>query len=153
MEDTNSIAFLIATLGFLGALIGASIPAIISWNISHRERTDRFRLVALEKRMEVHQDAFQIWRKLIFSLNKPKERDEIVLRGQDWWNKNCLYLDAKSRDSFHSSLILAWGIDNSMSVKERRKEFNEINATGKHLIEGVHLPFRGKVESEHPEPK
>lgn len=135
-------------VGFVGAFIGATIPAAMQWFLSRRERLERYKLVALEKRLEVHQQAFRIWRELMVSLNKPDQLAQVVQRGQDWWNDHCLYLDGKSRKSFYSSLVSGWLIDKSTSASERREIFKEINLTGKHLIEGVSLPFLGDIETK-----
>ena len=102
----------------------------------------------MEKRLKAHQEAFSLWRKLLFSLSKPEERSKIVITGQEWWENNCLYLDEKSRTSFHKSLILAWDIDLEVKAEGRTKVFNEINQTGKVLIEGVNLPFISDVDTK-----
>jgi len=137
-----------AIFGLIGTILGALITTGYQWFWSARERQDKFRLVALEKRLEVHQEGYSIWRKLIFSLNKTEELSKIVTTGQEWWENNCLYLDEKSRSAFHTSLILAWDIDAEVKAEGRTKIFKEINQTGKFLIEGINLPFIADVDTK-----
>ncbi len=84
----------------------------------------------------------------MFSLNKQDDLGKIVEKGQLWWDNNCLYLDAQSRESFRSSLITCWLMDRSTSSSERREVFKQLTLTGKHLIEGVNLPFLGNAETK-----
>jgi hypothetical protein len=142
-----------AIFGLIGTILGALITTGYQWFWSARERQDKFRLAALEKRLEVHQEAFSLWRKLLFSLSKPAELSQIVMEGQEWWDNNCLYLDEKSRSSFHKSLLLAWDIVPELKAEGKTKIFKEMNQTGKFLIEGVNLPFLGDIESKRVEEK
>ena len=64
-------------------------------------------MAALEKRLEVHQEAiticFGIWRNIF----NDQELFQIVVDAQDWYYQNCLYLDDTSRNDFWNCLIQA----------------------------------------------
>lgn len=57
------------------------------------------RLAALDRRLEAHQAAFSLWRELVSNTHGDKI-GPVVLRCQEWWEKNCLYLEASVRDAF-----------------------------------------------------
>jgi hypothetical protein len=146
--DTTSITILTAILGFIGALIGAGVPAVINLIVSGKERIDRFKLVALEKRLAVHQKGFSLWNELIWLLHKPRERPEIIIECQNWWNENCLYLDKKSRKAFKQNLLIAAEFEAYKDSGEAEKAFKAIMDTLKYLSEGVNLPSIGELETK-----
>jgi hypothetical protein len=67
-------------------IIGAAIPLITIWFQSKEkekyfelERKEKFKLVAIEKRLEAHQKAFLLWAKMIEFVHKPDERKIKIL--------------------------------------------------------------------------
>jgi hypothetical protein len=89
-----------ALLGFLGVLVGALVVEASRASTAELQRLHELRVASIDRRLQVYQQAYSLWRKLIFA---PKDRDkvmEIVIRCEDWWDDNCLYLDEPSRDAF-----------------------------------------------------
>ena len=65
-------------------------------------------VAALDKRLEKHQEAFTLWRNLLFSLRDEDKIGTAIDESQKWWNKYCLYLSDEARSAFHTAIILAW---------------------------------------------
>jgi hypothetical protein len=59
----------------------------------------QLRMAALDKRLQAHQDAFTLWTKLVDG-GPYAPRGQIALECQDWWQKNCLYLEPDVRQNF-----------------------------------------------------
>lgn len=70
-----------------------------------RERKDKFRLAALEKRLEVHQRAFALARGMIHTLNsaEQEERNELAKECRTFWDEQSLYLSNEIRKQFQES--------------------------------------------------
>jgi hypothetical protein len=131
-----------------GTLLGVGISTGVQLVISNRERADKFKLAALEKRLEVHQKAFSLWYDLMWSVNKDEARDEMVKKCDDFWKTHCLYLDEKSREAFRTATIAAPFVHIFENTESMKKEFNKVRAAGKAIVEGVNLPFLGEPESK-----
>ncbi len=69
---------------------------------SLREKKE-LKIAALDKRLEAHQQAFTLWRELLSYAHDEDHHMDYVLKCQDWWNHNCLYLDSESRKAFRSA--------------------------------------------------
>ena len=113
---------------------------------SDLETHKALRLSALDRRLDAHQQAYTLWRKLVHVSNDPKkatESDEHVTKCQDWWNENCLYLDSESREAFRLAYlaahsrppIMASGHGDSM-----RENFEIVIAAGQKIVAGAALP-------------
>ena len=142
--------FEVAIIGLLGTILGTIITVAVSLIISKKDRINQFRLAALEKRLAVHQEAFSLWTELFWNLREDKLGD-IVLKSQDWWYKNCLYLDSKSRNAFKKALNLSVNFKHISDSKLIEKQFREIEQVGELLVAGVELPSIGKNEGKRVE--
>ena len=121
-------------------------------NISHQNRLiieqssrrHQLRLAALEKRLDAHQQAYTLWRKLVDVVHKEDQVNSVVMECQDWWNKNCLYLEADARKAFVHAYLTAG--DHHSLVKTHapaddvKNSWAIIMFPGKLLVEGVELP-------------
>jgi hypothetical protein len=89
----------IALISFIGVVLGALITGIFAWLIHESNRKDRFRVITFEKRLETHQVAYSWCNKLDKVLNEgPIGRvQDVSDKAREWWNSNCLLLDAASR--------------------------------------------------------
>ncbi len=59
------------------------------------------RAASIDKRMEVHQEAFSLWWELRSAVHgDPALLSKCVLKCQAWWVDNCLYLDPTPREDF-----------------------------------------------------
>jgi len=96
-----------AWIGILGALGGVAIAELFNWFRQTRSQEESYRLKLYDKRLAVHQQAFEWIHKLNVDLNhaKPgqfeaaetKHLIDTTRAARDWWNGNALYLDPLSR--------------------------------------------------------
>ena len=118
-------------------LVGAAVPTFINWlqrkderKKFDLERKDKYKLFAIEKRLEAHQQAFYHWRKLLLVIHgRDIEQTTRTLKdAQEFWNLNCLYLENKTRKDFtetifrtsnHLSLIDQWKMAPKSDDKEK----------------------------------
>ncbi|HCH6572402.1 TPA: hypothetical protein NK433_005017 [Vibrio parahaemolyticus] len=104
---------------------------------------NQLRVVAPERRLQAHQEAFALWRKMLSSLHS-NERVNVVMECQDWYNQNCLYLSAKSREAF-SVAYGALAIHNDL-LQDRtqpesvKRNYLEITNAGSIIVQSVELP-------------
>ncbi|WP_044362483.1 MULTISPECIES: hypothetical protein [Vibrio] len=104
---------------------------------------NQLRIVAPERRLQAHQEAFALWRKMLSSLHSD-ERVNVVMECQDWYNQNCLYLSAKSREAF-SVAYGALAIHNDL-LQDRtqpesvKRNYLEITNAGSIIVQSVELP-------------
>ena len=129
------IAILTGAIGLLGPLLGVLITIHVQLKISEKERKDKFRLAALDKRLEVHQEAYTLWSNLTKAVSKPEEREKIAHECEEFWKKNCLYLEDKAGDEFQRCYVLANLWDNC-----DRKDKEIIMGVGKYIFKAVELP-------------
>ena len=116
---------------------------------SSLQLSNQLKLAALDKRLQKHQEAYTLWRKLIFSIHHDEKRNwEAVQACQNWWEENCLYLGHEARWAFHTAINLASDFRSipREETKERRELFNGIKMAGDKILEGVKLPSLGEDE-------
>lgn len=136
-----------ALAGLIGVLVGTGatvIGVIVQARVSGQEIRARYRLAAIEKRLEVHQEAYSRWIEIQWSLHDAKIGN-LVIEAQDWWTKNCLYLDPESRDAFWKALINAHSVRAITDSEERKLVMGEIRRAGDLIMEGVSLPPVGEI--------
>lgn len=153
-------AIIAAASGLLGTTAGAiatyfamrqqtrvAIEAVKTQvEIARAERRSAFALAALEKRLEIHQEAYRHWTDLYWNWHKDAARD-IAHRCQEFWYANCMYLDPASRDSFKRILFHA-GTFHSYDDAMKQQVFDQLTDVGRHLTEGVDLHFmRDRLET------
>lgn len=61
-------------------------------------RQHQLRMAVLEERFRAHQQAYALCRELFHAVHTPRIT-EVVIKSQDWWEQNCLYLDAEAREA------------------------------------------------------
>jgi len=141
---------------FLGALIGGGLAVLVQLYISKKERAakldivkterlDKYKMVALEKRLESHQAAFRLWYDLMWSLNDDAQRGNQAEKCDNWWVDNQFYLDQKSSSAFKTAALVAntfgeYRAGDKDAAAERKKAFQEMHKVGNYLREGVGLP-------------
>ena len=109
------------------------------------------RFAAIDRRLQAHQEAFCLWRRLLEAISDDAGRGKLVLECQDWYRKNCLYLEKDAREAFSiaysSAGILSQFQDtrSNDSVVSLRKDI--LNA-GKVIAETVSLPGLTVVEEK-----
>jgi hypothetical protein len=58
---------------------------------------NQLRMAALDKRLQAHQEAFALWRKLTGRSAQPAD---VIMECQTWWETHCLYLEPEVRQAF-----------------------------------------------------
>ena len=139
--------------GLLGLLIGAGISAATSILLARENRHLQLATAALDKRLAAHQTAYALWCKIVGAVHQKDKIIDVVIEAEEWWRNNCLYLDAKSRKAFRTSLMFASnhkellnGPPSKETAKLVKENWNEIMETGVALVEGVALPSLGTDE-------
>jgi hypothetical protein len=127
-----------ALIGFVGVIVGSLISTVTKIIIANLEQKDRFRLVALEKRLQVHQEAYKLWLEMFGSLHDNKI-NEIAWKCEEWWNGNCLYLDSKTREAFREAFLQAPHISKLDDKKLKKELFKKIQTVGELIQQGVDL--------------
>ena len=94
--------------------IGAALSMVSSW-ITRRderkkfelERKDKYKMVAIEKRLEAHQKAMYYWYKLLNILyDKDKvKRDDLIHKATEFLYNNALYLEKETRENFPMFIV------------------------------------------------
>lgn len=129
-----------AILAGLFTLVGIGVTLFVQGVTKQQERTDKFRLAALDKRLAAHQAAYALWWKLRDNLGDEEACNQIAIQCQDWWVANNLYLTAKSREQFYWSCQKASLASQNDDRKTRIEARKYILNAGKIIQEGVHLP-------------
>lgn len=100
-----------ALLTILGIFIGAFFTILIQMY----DRKDKFRLVAIEKRLQTHQEAFSWWYKLIWAIHSPSDdRIPVISEARNFWLNNCLYLEKNTRKEFDIVIKLVDGYSDKL---------------------------------------
>ncbi|MDE2887650.1 MAG: hypothetical protein OXR72_05495 [Gemmatimonadota bacterium] len=131
-------------VAFFAAIVGGLIAGSFSYWTTRLNLKNQWALVAMEKRLQAHQEAFSLWYAICSSLSD-QTVFELALRAEEWWKDNCLYLDAKSRHAFklfphavrmRHELLSQTPRDTQMLLRV----WEEIQEPGSLLAEGVGLP-------------
>jgi hypothetical protein len=108
------------------------------------------KLAALDKRLAVHQEAYTLWWEMMGKANKKDERGDFIIKCQNWYVNNSLYLTKESRNAFHDAYMAADIhpdlLRDRVSAKELKENFNKILRAGQILVEAVSLPSLGENE-------
>lgn len=119
-------------------------------------------MVALDKRLEVHQQAYSLWREMTRAIHDEDQGYEVLNRAEEWWEKNCLYLDAQSAQEFkrcieriyyHKNLLAQSRPDDLEEQEEWKREvrdnWRDIFHVGPVIANGVDFP---RLSGEEPPP-
>lgn len=138
--------------GLAGAVVGAAIAGAIHFLTHRSEQLDRYRLAAIEKRLQAHQEAFALWRRLLAHVHCEDEIGAVVMECQTWWNNNCLYLEEKARTAFWKAYMQALmhkDLVKSGKVELVEKSMSDIRAAGDALADAIELPPVGALVDEY----
>ena len=120
----------------------------------HENRMHAMRLAAVDKRLEAHQQAYVLWRKLVASVHHSDRIGAVILECQAWWEKHCLYLDDEARQAFYDAYIsagahgdLLQGDRTADAVRDARENWQHIIGAGQVIVRGAALP--PLAQSEH----
>lgn len=142
-----------AVFAFVGVLLGSLITGVTSWLAARENRKLQWALAALDKRLEVHQEAYTEWKKIMGAVCGGEDIFNTVQKGERWWNNNCLYLDAASRRAFRDCLLLVHKYRDCLEEthheqfrQDKPDVWERIMKPGKTLQAGVGLPGLGELE-------
>lgn len=121
------------------------------------QRTEaRLRLAVIERRFQAHQEAHTLWLELFHNVHS-KDNPSVVMKCQEWWEKNSLYLDPKPRAAFPQAYKAAFNHPgfvrnsrNKESVKLINKNWQQIIDAGPIIEAAVNLPSLDSSERERP---
>jgi hypothetical protein len=139
-------------MSICGALLGISITQYSNLQTSDHLRKLQNQSLLYDLRLKAHQQAYSLWRKILFADNQ-EEIALLVSQCQEWWDNNCLYLCPKSREAFfwaytskseHFNLVRA----HDKNVELIKLLHNEINKAGKILTEEMNLPYIQEKEEK-----
>ncbi|MGD0651006.1 MAG: hypothetical protein ABSA97_07685 [Verrucomicrobiia bacterium] len=123
--------------------------------IEQGTRTHQLRLAALDRRLQAHQEAYALWRELISNAHQRDKIGAVVMKCQEWFCHNCLYLDADARQAFAEAYGAAFihseytrGRQDDEDRKRVESNWNRIEKAGDAIVKGVELPSIGKSEAD-----
>ncbi len=122
--------------------------------ITALERKDKYRLAALDKRLETHQLAFGLGIEMIHHLHdETDERIKIIEKLDNFWKNNSLYLTNKARNAFQNcydyyqinpTLIKVWRTTHKEEhYKQLEERFDYFLKLPKIIAEEVDLEAMG----------
>jgi hypothetical protein len=103
----------------------------------------QLRLAALDRRLAAHQEAFVLWRELMRTVHT-EDVGKTVMKCQDWWEKNCLYLSETVRESFSDAYSAAHAhhayVQSRTDAKLVQENWARIVKAGNDIVAAVQLP-------------
>jgi hypothetical protein len=109
---------------------------------------NQLRMAALDKRLQVHQEAFTNWRKLFTS--NPEDMDAVAQQCRDWWNLNCLYLEPQVREAYLDAVSQEYrrrALQSRMTLAQFLPEqIEKMFAFPNLLFKAIQLPALSEVE-------
>ncbi|WP_277757411.1 hypothetical protein [Achromobacter denitrificans] len=127
-------------------------------NAVHKAALDaknQLRTAAIELRLQAHQEAFSHWRQL-FRVYNSVDVTPTVIAAQEWWEKNCLYLEPDAREALSEAWALAslapyrmrgGPIDNETAA-QFKEDFRRFHAAGDRILQAVALPPMASAERQ-----
>lgn len=107
-------------------ILGIFVGAFITLLVQKYDRKDKFRLVAIEKRLQAHQEAYALWYKLIWVIHSPSsERILVTTEARNFWFNNCLYLEKNTRKEFDIVIKLVDGYSDKLSYGKQTSDPKE----------------------------
>lgn len=127
-------------------------------NAEHKAELDvknQLRTAAVDRRLQAHQEAFSHWRGLLRVYNSV-DVTPTVIATQEWWEKNCLYLEPDARAALSEAWMLAslaphrmrgGPIDNETAA-QFKEDFRRFHAAGDRILQAVALPPMASAERQ-----
>lgn len=119
--------------------------------IEESKAKHQLRMAALDRRLQAHQEAFTLWRRLLGGTHS-EEVGKVVLECQAWWEKNCLYLEPKVRDAFVAAYSAAHSHHAYVQARTDSRIITEnwelITKFPNVLFEAIQLPPLSETETK-----
>ncbi len=125
-------------------------------NAEHKaalEARNQLRTAAIERRLQAHQEAFSHWRQL-FRVYNSVDGIATVIAAQEWWEKNCLYLEPDAREALSEAWSLAslaphrmrGGPRDHETATQFKEDFRKFHEAGDRILSAVSLPPMAPIE-------
>jgi hypothetical protein len=128
-----------------------SVKAQYAVLIEESKARHLLRMAALDRRLQAHQEAFSLWREVLGAAHSDAIR-EVVIKCQEWWEHNCLYLEPNVRDAFVAAYSAAHSyqayVQAGADTNHARETWNVIIKFPNILFEAIQLPPLSNVESK-----
>jgi hypothetical protein len=119
--------------------------------IEETKAKHQLRMAALDRRLQAHQEAFTLWREILGGVHT-EEIGKVVLKCQEWWEKNCLYLEPKVRDAFVAAYSAAHSHHAYVQARADSKiltdNWEQITKFPNVLFEAIQLPPLTEAETK-----
>jgi len=142
-----------AIIAFLGVIVGSALTSLTSLLSAKENRKLQLTTASLDKRLQAHQAAYALWYEMVRVIHHQENLWEIIMKADEFWANNCLYLDPISRKAFRDSTLFAWshkellqGPRDEEVTKAIKESWEIIMKPGRTLAEGVSLPSLGSDE-------
>ena len=103
MSDTIISAIVSSVAGLLGVLAGS----YITLKKFRKDRSDKYLLAALDSKLKAHQEAYELACYLPSAAHKSENDNSHIQKCEEWYRKNCLYLESEARLVFFSAIRTA----------------------------------------------
>lgn len=120
-------------------IVGAAVPIFINWlerkdkrKYFELERKEKLKMVAIDKRLEAHQQALKLWydlKSVIHSPDGDPHKIEVLNSARDFWYSNSLYLEKQTRAKFQEAFGI---VSNYKMWLEMRHEMHPGKEKDKH---------------------
>jgi hypothetical protein len=126
--------------------------------LEHLKSRQQLRIAAIDKRLQVHQEAFTLWRRLLSAVHEENVAT-VVIECQTWWEHNALYLEPEVRDAFNRAYFAANHhksfVDNptrnEASITALQDNWKLLMSTGNVIMDAVALPALNEQEQRRTE--
>jgi hypothetical protein len=114
----------------------------------------QLRSAAINERLQAHQQAFTHWRRMMIAVHNSDDEEvrTAIASCQKWWEENCLYLSAESRealsDSFWAAHRLRPKSKAHLTPDALDKAWTAASEAGNVLLKAVELPSLGSRETK-----
>ena len=142
-----------ALVAFIGVLVGSLISSFVQYAMSEANMRQQLRLAALDKRLQVAQEAMTLWNRLRTANEKEADELNVLQDCKHWWDTNSLYLTAEARNAFNKAYRAAGDL---YVARARHADWDEMKAlsdvidrAAPIIAASVYLPPIGELELEH----
>jgi len=104
------------------------------------------------KRLQLHQEAYTLWRNLCKTLHDEDKTFDAVKECQDWWDQNCLYLLADASMAFKQAYVsasLRHDFLRQDNLQMREENWSRIEGAGDIIMAAVASINSGKSEIDN----
>jgi hypothetical protein len=89
-----------ALVGLVGVAVGGVISAQANLRSAREAQRAQILSATLAKRLDSHQAAFAIWRRVPSATHDEEKRMTVLRAAEDWWDNHCLYMSDEASAAF-----------------------------------------------------